>query len=52
MKSRVMKVTQSPMNAQRWVLDLDCNHEEWVTSKKRPVRKYQNCSKCEKEGKK
>jgi hypothetical protein len=44
---RVLRVTQSPMNAERWVLDLECGHEEWVTSKRRPVRRTHLCTKCE-----
>ncbi len=42
----VLSVAQSPMNAERWVLTLDCGHDEWVTSKRRPQRMTQRCGKC------
>lgn len=34
------------MNPLRWSLDLACGHEVFVTSKTRPTRKRENCSKC------
>ncbi len=43
---KVIKVTQSPMNPLRWLLDLECGHDVWVTSKKRPTRKTVSCDKC------
>lgn len=45
-RCRVVKVTQSPINAQRWALDLECGHEAWVTRLGRPTAKYANCEKC------
>lgn len=42
----VIKVTQSPMNHHRWCLDLECGHDKWVTSKRRPTRKTTDCDKC------
>lgn len=42
----VTRVTQSPMNALRWVLDLACGHEVYATSKRRPTRKKAACEKC------
>jgi hypothetical protein len=42
----VVRVDRSPLNAGRWVLTLDCGHEQWVTSMRRPQRKTQLCSKC------
>jgi hypothetical protein len=47
---KVERVDQSPMNAQRWVLELSCGHEEWVTSKRRPTSKTVNCSRCKQSG--
>lgn len=44
--SRIESVKQSPMNPLRWCLQLDCGHDEWVTSNSRPARKTQRCSKC------
>lgn len=45
-KRVVRRVTQSPMNPHRWLFDLECGHEEWVTSKTRPARKRAECGKC------
>ncbi len=44
--AKVEVVKQSPMNAIRWLLLLDCGHEEWVTAKRRPTRRTIRCSKC------
>lgn len=46
MIKRVVRITQSPMNALRWVLDLECGHETWITAKRRPTRKTAQCSPC------
>jgi len=46
MKQRVIQVTQSPMNAQKWLLTLACKHEVWITSKSRPRRVTVNCTVC------
>ena len=43
---KVLKVTQSPMNPKRWCLDLECGHEQWVTSNKKPTRKTISCDRC------
>ena len=45
-KARIDRVTQSPMNEQRWCLDLDCGHRIWVTAKRRPTRKQIGCNDC------
>jgi len=37
-KQRIMRVTQSPMNAVIWVLDLECGHELTVVQKRRPSK--------------
>jgi hypothetical protein len=44
----VRRVDQSPMNAQRWCLTLNCGHEVWVTSKSRPKRVKAPCDRCPK----
>ena len=44
--SRVESVKQSPMNEERWCLQLDCGHDEWVTSARRPTRQMIRCSRC------
>jgi hypothetical protein len=33
---RVVHVDRSPLNSSRWCLTLDCGHEHWVTSTRRP----------------
>ena len=43
----VTRGTRSPMNALRWVLDLACGHEVFVTSKSRPRRAKAKCERCE-----
>ena len=45
--SRVTRIDQSPMNAQRWCLQLSCGHEEWITAKRRPNKETFRCSRCE-----
>ena len=45
-KSSVESVKQSPMNALRWCLQLDCGHDEWVTAKRRPTRNTAPCGTC------
>lgn len=47
---KVVRVSQSPMNAQRWALDLACGHEEWVTRKRKPTMSMLPCSKCKEKG--
>lgn len=41
---KVLRATMSPMNPQRWCLDLECGHEEWVTGTKAPKHAY--CYTC------
>jgi hypothetical protein len=36
MRKAVASVSQSPMNALRWLITLECGHELWVTRKRRP----------------
>jgi len=43
---KVVKVTRSPMNPKRWSLDLECGHELWLTSDRKPSRKSALCPKC------
>jgi hypothetical protein len=45
----VTRVTRSPLNPQQWSLDLDCGHEVWVTSRRRPRRLTELCERCEPE---
>jgi hypothetical protein len=43
----ILRVTQSPMNALRWVLDLSGGHEAWITQKMRPrLGKSVHCAVC------
>lgn len=44
--ARIETVKQSPLNALRWCLQLDCGHDQWVTAKSRPTRRTIRCSRC------
>jgi hypothetical protein len=46
MKRQVLRATQSSLNAQRWALDLDCGHTEWINSRAKPTRKTLDCPQC------
>jgi hypothetical protein len=42
----VLRAVQSPMNAERWCLDLACGHEIWVSAKRQPRAKRVCCPVC------
>ena len=42
----VFSVKQSPLNPLRWCLSLECGHDVWVTSKRKPARKTSACEPC------
>jgi len=44
---KVLRVTRSPLNPKRWVLDLECGHELWVTRIRRPCATRVHCEECE-----
>ena len=44
--SHVESVKQSPLNAFRWCLALDCGHDQWITAKHRPTRQTLRCIAC------
>lgn len=46
--ARAVRVDQSPMNKERWVILFECEHEEWITSKRRPGIKKRICIACDK----
>lgn len=46
---RVVAATQSPVNEGRWLVEMECGHEKWVTAKKRP--RSVECGPCTKEAK-
>jgi len=46
MLRNVMRVDRSPLNRMRWCLHLVCGHDEWMTSRTRPLRKHHWCSIC------
>lgn len=50
-KNRVVSVKQSPLNPLRWCLQLDCGHDVWITSKKKPLRVANPCERCKDERK-
>jgi hypothetical protein len=43
---KVVRVDQSPLNPQRWCLTLECGHEAWVNSTRKPTRKSASCGRC------
>lgn len=47
-KQPVVRIDRSPMNAQRWCLELACGHEKWVTARRRPAipAKPLRCERC------
>ena len=45
-RKRVVQVKQAPLNAQRWLLVLECGHEAWVTAKRKPRAQTRRCSEC------
>lgn len=45
-KKTVFKIRQSPLNALRWSVDLECGHELWVTSARKPKAKRMQCPQC------
>lgn len=47
-KVKVVRATQSPMNALRWSCDLLCGHSVWVTSRRAP--KYAECPRADAHG--
>ncbi len=44
---RVVTYTRSPMNDQRWMALLDCEHAIWITARRKPTAKVQHCPKCD-----
>jgi hypothetical protein len=44
--SKIQNVKQSPLNEKQWCCQLDCGHDQWVTSNRRPTRKTLVCDKC------
>ncbi len=42
----VVRSDQSPMNKRRWLLELDCGHEVWVTTSRQPHRHQHPCDPC------
>lgn len=46
MKKRVTKVTRSTRSATRWCLTLECGHEYWAVSRRRPMRAKVECTEC------
>lgn len=45
-RTTVVQVSQSPMNARRWLLRLACGHEFWMTSVRRPKMVAARCQVC------
>ena len=51
MKSLVKSVKKSASNDRMWCLSLDCGHDQWFTSKKKPIRKKIQCETCQEQEK-
>ena len=45
-ESEVLSAGRSPMNPKRYLLQLSCGHEKWITATKRPARKKATCTAC------
>ncbi len=45
-KRQVIRVISSPMNSKRWLVELSCFHQVWVTRTRRPTMKTFRCPKC------
>lgn len=43
---KVRRVDRSPLNAQRWIIELACGHGHWVSQARRPGRKTMPCDQC------
>ena len=46
MNIKVISATRSPLNSQKWLLELECGHDKWVSCKSKPTRKTQYCADC------
>jgi hypothetical protein len=42
----VIRVSQSPLNRQRWLLTLACGQDVWLTQINRPRMQRYPCAKC------
>jgi hypothetical protein len=42
--NKVVSCARSPLNAQRWLVRLECGHETWITSARKP--KIGECPTC------
>lgn len=48
MRKAVVRTDQSPLNALRWCIELECGHEVWVTQQRRPTIRSMVCPACAK----
>jgi hypothetical protein len=46
MTRAVTRIDQSPMNRERWCLELECGHEVWVSAIRKPKAKTARCERC------
>lgn len=45
--TKSVRATRSPMNPKQWCLDLECGHDLWLTSQRKPkVGARALCPKC------
>ena len=42
---KVLRADRSPLNKKQWLCKLDCGHEQWVTSTRKPTKA--RCYECD-----
>lgn len=43
-RGHFVRAVQSPMNAERWLLEFSCGHEYWTNAKRKPNPTKQLCA--------
>lgn len=42
---KVLRADRSPLNKKQWLCELECGHEQWVTSARKPSKTH--CYECD-----
>jgi len=42
---KVLRADKSPLNKKQWLCELECGHEQWVTSTRKPTKAH--CYECD-----
>lgn len=42
---KVLRADKSPLNKKQWLCELECGHEQWVTSTRKPTKA--RCYECD-----